>query len=201
MDAATSFPSTDGNKRSNARAYYPYDSVPTGLLVQSYIIRKRKGETLKEKRMTRTEMIEQLEKENPEMKIRIFDKDGDMLCDTTVQDQLDEARGLDDEAFGEATYQEICEEYRIYAVEQESRLGGGVILTKPIKTKEEALVIAREYFDYLTERDFDDLTEIEKEVERINVNTYRTVVPFETFDFDESWWVLEESEEVKEGRR
>ena len=59
--------------------------------------------------MTRTEMIEQLEKENPEMKIRIFGEDGDMLYDTIVQDQLEEARGLDDEAFGEATYQEIGE--------------------------------------------------------------------------------------------
>jgi hypothetical protein len=143
--------------------------------------------------MTRTEMIEQLEKENPEMKIRIFGEDGDMLYDTTVQEQLEEARGLDDEAFGDATYQEIGEEYLLYAVEQESRLGGGVILTKPIKTKEEALLEAREYFD--------DLTEIEKEVDRINVNTYRTVVPFETFNFAESWWVLEESEEVKEGIR
>ena len=143
--------------------------------------------------MTRTEMIENLEKENPEMKIRIFDRDGDMLYDTTVLDQLEEAEGLDDEAFGEATYQEICEDYRIYAVEQECRLGGGVILTRPIKTKEEALLKARECLDYLTDR--------EKKVDRINVNTYRTVVPFETFDFDESWWVLEEIEEVKEGRR
>ena len=143
--------------------------------------------------MTRTEMIEQLEKENPEMKIWIFDRDGDMLYDTTVQDQLDEARGIDDEAFGEATYQEIGEEYLVYAVEQESRLGGGVILTRPIRTKEEALLKAREYLDALTERG--------KKVYRINVNTYKTVEPFETFDFFESYWVLEESEEVKEGRQ
>lgn len=143
--------------------------------------------------MTRTEMIEQLEKENPQKKIRIFGEDGDMLYDTTVQDQLDEARGLDDEAFGEATYQEIGEEHLIYAVEQECRLGGGVILTRPIKTKNEALMKAREYFDALTER--------EKKVNRINVNTYKTVEPFETFDFDESYWVWEESEEVKEGRQ
>ena len=143
--------------------------------------------------MTRTEMIENLEKENPEMKIRIFGEDGDMLYDTTVQDQLEEARGLDDEAFGEATYQGIGEGYLIYAVEQESRLGGGVILTRPIRTKEEALLKAREYLDALTERG--------KKVYRINVNTYKTVEPFETFDFFESYWVLEESEEVKEGRQ
>ena len=143
--------------------------------------------------MTRVEMIENLEKENPEMKIRIFGEDGDMLYDTTVQDQLDEARGLDDEAFGEATYQGIGEGYLIYAVEQESRLGGSVIMTRPLRTKEEALVIARKCFD--------DLTEREKKVYRINVNTYKTVVPFETFNFAESWWVLEESEEVKEGIR
>jgi hypothetical protein len=140
--------------------------------------------------MTRTEMIEQLEKENPEMKIRIFGEDGDMLYDTTVQDQLEEARGLDDEAFGDATYQEIGEEYLVYAVEHECRLCGGDILTPPIKTKEEALLKARECFDALTDR--------EKKVYRINVNTYRTVEPFETFNFAESWWVLEESEEVKE---
>ena len=143
--------------------------------------------------MTRTEMIEQLEKENSEMKIRIFDKDGDMLYDTTVQEQLEEARGLDDEAFGDAEYQEICEEYMLYAVEQECRLGGGVILTRPLRTKEEALVKARECFDYLTER--------EKEIDRININTYKTVEPFETFDFDESYWVRVESEEINEGRQ
>ena len=139
--------------------------------------------------MTRTEMIENLEKENPEMKIRIFDRDGGMLYDTTVQDQLDEARVLDDEAFGDATYQEIGEEYMLYAVEQESRLGGAVILTKPLRTKEEALLKARECFDYLTDR--------EKEIDRINVNTYKTVEPFETFNFAESFWVWEESEAVR----
>ena len=64
--------------------------------------------------MTRTEMIEQLEKENSEMKIRIFDKDGDMLYDTTVQEQLEEARGLDDEAFGDAEYQEIYEALKLF---------------------------------------------------------------------------------------
>jgi hypothetical protein len=143
--------------------------------------------------MTRTQMIKRLEKENPEMKIRVFDKDGDMLYDTTVQDQLEEARGLDDEAFGDATYQEIGEEYMLYAVEQECRLGGGVILTRPLRTKEEALLKARECFDYLTDR--------EKKIDRINVNTYKTAEPFETFDFDESYWVWEESEEIKEGRR
>jgi hypothetical protein len=143
--------------------------------------------------MKREEMIKSLEKETPEMKIRIFDKDGDMLCDTTVQEQLEEARGLDDEAFGDAEYQKIEEEYLLYAVEQECRLGGGVILTRPLRTKEEALLKARECFDYLTDR--------EKEIDRINVNTYRTVEPFETFDFDESYWVWEESEEIKEGRQ
>lgn len=143
--------------------------------------------------MKREEMIKKLEKENPEMKIRIFDKDGDMLFDTTVQDELEEARGLDDEAFGNAAYQEIGEEYLVYAVEQECRLGGGVILTKPIRTKKEALLKARECFDYLTDR--------EKKIDRINVNTYKTVEPFETFDFDESYWEWEESEEVKEGRQ
>lgn len=143
--------------------------------------------------MTRKQMIAELEKENPEMKIRIFDKDGDMLYDTTVQEQLEEARTLDDEAFGDATYQEIEEEYLLYAVEQECRLGGGVILTRPLRTREEALVIARESFDYLTDR--------EKEIDRININSYKTVEPFETFDFNESQWEWEESEEINEGRQ
>ena len=140
--------------------------------------------------MTRTEMIESLKKENPEMEIKVFDYDGEELFDTTVEEELAIAEGLDDEAFGEVTYQEIVPEYVLYAVEQENRLGGGKLLTNAIRTKKEALKQAKSHLA--------GLTDLEKKSNKINVNSYRTSVPFEAFDFDNDAWDWEESEEIED---
>ncbi len=137
--------------------------------------------------MNRREMIESLEKENPEMEIRIFGEDGEMLYDTTVRDQLEEAEGLDDEAFGEASYQPA--EYVLYAVERENRSGGSVLISGALQSHEDALDFARRAIGKQTGRERSEFA--------LNINSYRTSVPYEEFDFSESAWDWISSEEIK----